>query len=128
DGAHNHAGTVVLRRFLEDILVKEEGKGKIILVFGLLKDKDVSKMIEELIPYSSELIITRPDTERGLPVESLRIIVEQYAITPHIAMTLSEALSHAYSIASSSDTIIVTGSLYMVGEARDLIMSGFVNE
>ncbi|MDD5435339.1 MAG: bifunctional folylpolyglutamate synthase/dihydrofolate synthase [Nitrospira sp.] len=128
DGAHNHAGTVVLRRFLEDILVKEEGKGKIILVFGVLKDKDVSKMIEELIPYSSELIITRPDTERGLPVESLRTIVEQYAITPHIAMTLSEALSHAYNIASSSDTIIVTGSLYMVGEARDLIMSGFVNE
>lgn len=128
DGAHNHSGTIALRRFLADILVKEEGKGKIIIVFGVLKDKDVSKMIEELLPYSSELIITSPDTERGLPVENLRTIVEQYSITPHIARTLSEALSHAYNIASSSDTIIVTGSLYMVGEARDLILNGFVNE
>ncbi len=128
DGAHNHAGTIVLARFIEDVLMKVEGHGNIILIFGVLKDKDVSRMIEELIPYSSEVIITKPDTERGLPVEDLRKIVEQYGITPHVTQAVSEALSHAYNIASSSDTIIVTGSLYMAGEARNQITSGFVNE
>lgn len=128
DGAHNHAGTIVLREFIEDVLLKKKGHGKIILVFGVLKDKDVHKMLAELIPYSSDIIITSPHTERGFPVEDLRKILDQEGIIPKITNTVSDALSLAFSTALSSDIIIVTGSLYIVGEARELIKSGPVNE
>ena len=121
DGAHNHAGVIALRKFIEDVLMREKGDGKVVLIFGVLKDKDAWSMIGELIPSSSEIIITRPETERGLSVEGLRDIVGRYGIRPHVTRTVSEALSLAYDMARASDIIIVTGSLYVVGEARALI-------
>ena len=121
DGAHNHDGAVALRRFIEDVLMAQRAHGKIVLIFGVLKDKDAGAMIGELIPCSTEVIITSPNTERGLPVEALREIVEKQGVKPHVTRTISGALSLAHDIASSSDTIIVTGSLYVVGEARALI-------
>ena len=121
DGAHNHDGAVALRRFIEDVLMAQRAHGKIVLIFGVLKDKDAGAMIGELIPCSTEVIITSPNTERGLPVEALREIVEKQGIKPHVTRTLSGALSLAHDLAYSSDTIIVTGSLYVVGEARALI-------
>ncbi len=121
DGAHNHAGTIALRKFIEDVLMTGKEQGKIVLIFGVLKDKDAYSMIGELIPCSTEVIITRPDTERGLPVEGLKDIVERYGVNPHVTWTVSEALSLASDLTSPSDTIIVTGSLYVVGEARAII-------
>jgi len=127
DGAHNHDGAVALRRFIEDVLMAQRAHGKIVLIFGVLKDKDAGAMIGELIPCSTEVIITSPDTERGLPVEALREIVEKQGVKPHVTRTISGALSLAHDIASSSDTIIVTGSLYVVGEARALISAKLVS-
>ena len=127
DGAHNHDGAVALRRFIEDVLMAQRAHGKIVLIFGVLKDKDAGAMIGELIPCSTEVIITSPDTERGLPVEALREIVEKQGVKPHVTRTISGALSLAHDIASSSDTIIVTGSLYVVGEARALISARLVS-
>ena len=127
DGAHNHDGAVALRRFIEDVLMAQRAHGKIVLLFGVLKDKDAGAMLGELIPCSTEVIITSPNTERGLPVEVLREIVEKQGIKPHVTRTISGALSLAHDIASSSDTIIVTGSLYVVGEARALIAARPVN-
>lgn len=127
DGAHNPDGAVALRRFIEDVLMAQRSHGKIILIFGVLKDKDVAAMIGELIPCSAEVIITSPDSERGLPVEALREIVEKQGVKPHVTRTISGALSLAHDIASSSDTIVVTGSLYVVGEARALIAARLVS-
>lgn len=131
DGAHNHAGVRALREFIERVLLRERNCGKIVLIFGVLKDKDARSMIGELLPFSlipffSGVIITRPDVDRGLPVESLREIVEGYGIKPHVTGTVSEALSLAYDITSSSDIIVVTGSLYIVGEARGLLLNNRV--
>ena len=127
DGAHNPDGAVALRRFIEDVLMTQSAHGKIILIFGVLKDKDAGAMIGELIPCSTEVIITSPNTERGLPVEALREIVEKQGIKPHVTRTISGALSLAHAMASSSDTIMVTVSLYVVGEARALIAARPVN-
>jgi len=127
DGAHNHAGTVALREFIEGVVKRERVGGKVILVVGLLKDKDVYSMAGELVPFSSEVIVTRPNTERGMPVEELSKIVEGLGIKPHRAQTVSEALSIAYDIVTPSDIIIITGSLYLVGEARGLLSNKLVS-
>ena len=123
DGAHNHAGIIALREFIEGVLLKKEIVGKIIFIFGVLKDKDASSMAGEIIPYASEIIITKPDSERGLDVEILMEIFEGYGVKALSADTISEALNLAYRIASPDDIIIFTGSLYVVGEARELILT-----
>lgn len=127
DGAHNHAGTVALREFIEGVVKRNRMGGKIVLIFGVLKDKDVHSMAGELVPFSSEVIVTKPNTERGLPVEVFSKIVEGYGIKPHATQTVSEALSLAYDIASPSDVIVITGSLYVVGEARALLSNKLVS-
>ena len=72
DGAHNHAASIVLREFIEDVVKKDSREKKIVLIFGALKDKDVESMLQELIPCVSEIILTRPDTDRGFQVEELQ--------------------------------------------------------
>lgn len=127
DGAHNHAASIILREFIEDVLKKDGHEKRIVLIFGALKDKDVNSMLQELIPCVSEIILTRPDTDRGLPVEELRKIAEKSGRKPYAVETATDALSIAYNITSASDMIIITGSLYLVGEARSIISRGLVS-
>ncbi len=127
DGAHNHAASVVLREFIEDVLKGDGHKNRIIMIFGALRDKDVSSMLRELIPYVDEIILSRPDAERGLPVEELHKVVDSFGRSSYAARTVSDAMSLAHNIASPSDVILVTGSLYVVGEARAILTSGLVS-
>src|SRR3972149_6021297 len=57
DGAHNHAASVVLREFIEDVVKSDRLVSKIVLIFGALEDKDVSSMLHELLPISSERVL-----------------------------------------------------------------------
>ena len=127
DGAHNHAASVVLREFIEDVVKSDRHINKIVLIFGALKDKDVSSILQELIPCVADIILTKPDTERGMPVEVLQEVVEKSGRNSYAVRTLSEAISIANNITSASDIILITGSLYLVGEARTLLSRGLVN-
>lgn len=127
DGAHNHAASVVLREFIDDVLKKDGDKTGIVLIFGVLRDKDAGSMLRELIPAVKEIILTRPDTERGQPPEDLQKIVEMSGRNSHAARTLADAISIANDIASPSDVILIAGSLYLVGEARAILSSGLVS-
>src|SRR3989337_1280472 len=121
DGAHNHAASVVLREFIEDVVKSDRHINKIVLIFGALKDKDVSSILQELIPCVADIILTKPDTVRGLPVEEIQNVVARFGRKSFAAKTVSEALSVAKNITSDSDIILITGSLYLVGEARTLL-------
>lgn len=121
DGAHNCDGIIALCNFIRDVLKRENPSARIIPVFGVLKDKDVQSMIKELGKYVSDMIITTPNTERGLSIDILQRVVEDHAITFRIGHDIEEALSIAFNIARPTDIILVTGSLYLVGEARDML-------
>ena len=84
-------------------------------------------MLQELIPCVSEIILTRPDTDRGFQVEELKKITEKFGREPYMAKSVAEALTIAYNITSASDMLIITGSLYLVGEARTLLSRGLVS-
>ncbi len=127
DGAHNHAASVVLREFMEDVIQSDKQINKIVLIFGALKDKDVSSILQELMPFSADIILTQPDTERGLPVDVLQAVVEKSGRKSYAVRTLSDAMAFADSITSSSDIILITGSLYLVGEARTILSRGMVS-
>ncbi|MCC6543018.1 MAG: bifunctional folylpolyglutamate synthase/dihydrofolate synthase [Nitrospirae bacterium] len=127
DGAHNHSASIVLRAFIEDVLKGDRHINKVVMIFGALRDKDVSSMLQELIPCVTDIILTMPDTDRGLPVDELMEIAAESGRNFRAFSTLSDAISAARGITSDSDIVLITGSLYLVGEARTLLSGRLVS-
>jgi dihydrofolate synthase/folylpolyglutamate synthase len=118
DGAHNPGGARALRAYLDEFVHEP-----IILIFGVMKDKDVAKIAETLFPVASQIILTRPSNSRAMTAEKLADLVSEQIGDKRVATTgsVDEALSIAKELTSPDGVILVTGSLYMVGEARNLL-------
>jgi dihydrofolate synthase/folylpolyglutamate synthase len=112
DGAHNPAGIEMLERFLAE---HQGGLGRLVLVFGVLADKDWRSMLTRLLPFAETLVLTRPPGERGTdPADVAAGAREQHPdvrveADPEAALTLARAL------AGEEGTVLVAGSLYLVG-------------
>jgi dihydrofolate synthase/folylpolyglutamate synthase len=113
DGAHNAGGAAALAAYLRDHFVDR----KKILVFGAMKDKDFKEMLREIGPLVDHIIVTRPDTPRAASPSELA----PFAAGASQAGTVSEAIDRAFGMAARLDLIVVTGSLYTVGEARSIL-------
>jgi dihydrofolate synthase/folylpolyglutamate synthase len=117
DGAHNPAGAHVLASFLAEHRAE---LGRLILVFGVLKDKNWAAMLDCLEPLADDIILTHPQTTRGADPAELRSVLRGRA-EARIAVVPAEALALARSAAGPSDTILVAGSLYTVGAALRIL-------
>src|SRR5208282_2760779 len=112
DGAHNPAGARALARYLERFYAGR----KIWMIYGAMRDKAVDEIAGILFPLASELVFTAPDNVRALRPEALLEIAGRGHVSPDI----SAALNLVRATASEDDVIIITGSLFLVGEARAL--------
>jgi dihydrofolate synthase/folylpolyglutamate synthase len=110
DGAHNPAGAQALATFLAEHRAE---LGRLILVFGVLKDKNWGSMLDSLAPLAADIILTHPPAERGADPTELRSAARGCA-GARIAAEPTEALALARSVAGTADTILVAGSLYTV--------------
>ncbi|MCD6236680.1 MAG: bifunctional folylpolyglutamate synthase/dihydrofolate synthase [Thermoplasmata archaeon] len=119
DGAHNVDAIKALVESLNDF-----SYNNLILILGILKDKDIEGMVKETAPLAGYVIMTMPRNERACKSEKISELVAKYNADCKIYTTRSikEALSVAKRIARSDDLICVTGSLYTVGEARAIII------
>jgi|HubBroStandDraft_6_1064221.scaffolds.fasta_scaffold120463_2 dihydrofolate synthase/folylpolyglutamate synthase len=108
DGAHNIAGAQALARYLRRFY---SGR-RIWIVFGVMRDKAVQEIAALLFPLAHKVILTRPANSRSMPPEMISI---PGAILTH---SVSDALLAARQASTPDDLILVTGSLYVVGEAR----------
>jgi dihydrofolate synthase/folylpolyglutamate synthase len=117
DGAHNPAGA----RSLAIALANEFAFRHRVFVLGVLGDKDLEAMVAELAPVASHVVVTQPPSDRGAPVEQLEKVVCAAGISVEVAATVEEALEHARGLAGDNDAVVVTGSLYTVGAARDAL-------
>jgi dihydrofolate synthase / folylpolyglutamate synthase len=113
DAAHNPHGVRVLTEYIRS---RYQDRKKV-LVFGVMKDKDYEAMLMSLVPYFDEVILTRPVIARALPAGDL----EPYAKGARVTETVKEALMAARAVAGEEDLIVVTGSIYTIGEARGII-------
>lgn len=113
DGAHNPAGMRVLRAFLEE----EKLGGRLLVVFGVLKDKAWDQMLGILAPLASAVILTRPESDRGAEPKELAPVASRYLQEVLVADTMPEALAMASALVTADETILVTGSLYTVATA-----------
>jgi dihydrofolate synthase/folylpolyglutamate synthase len=110
DGAHNPAGARALARYLERFY---PGR-KIWLIYGAMRDKSIEEIGGILFPLASELIFSAPDYSRALRPEALVEIAGRGGIAPNV----HQALNLSRAGAGHDDVIVVTGSLFLVGEAR----------
>jgi dihydrofolate synthase/folylpolyglutamate synthase len=121
DGCHNADGARALAGFIRDARLAPD------LVFAALADKDIEGMSAALAPAVRRLRMVRAASPRAAsPGELLRRFAEQRPdalAAPSLAAALEEFLGDP-----SSETIIVAGSLYLVGEARALLLSGRCEE
>ena len=114
DGAHNPAGAIVLKESLE----KEFQYQHLILLIGIMKDKDVQSMLHLLAPLADRIILTKPHTDRAAPPSLLKRALGRNGEKAEIAEDLNEAIGRALSLTQKEDLLCITGSLYTVGEAR----------
>ena len=114
DGAHNPAGVSVLCRALKEFFPYK----KLILLFGVLSDKDYRTMLNKLVWLADRIIITRPSIDRAVPPQELVPVTKCYKNHIEIVEKPSEALRRALLTADGEDLICVTGSLYLVGEIK----------
>lgn len=123
DGAHNVDGINTVAEFF-----KENFKGeKIKFIFGVLKDKNYKEMIDKIAPISESIFTVSPKNERALDAETLCEVIEEYNIKTKACSGIKEAIDLVLSESVDSSIICICGSLYYVGEARNLIMQGDLN-
>lgn len=113
DGAHNPAGARALAAYIRRFFDKEPMR----IIYGAMRDKAVDEVIGTLFPLADEVILTAPDQPRALNPESIAQVSDHPSLT--IAATISDALRIAR---ETPMTTFVTGSLFLVGEARALLL------
>ncbi len=118
DGAHNPAAGRTLAAAVREM---KRSYGRIILVLGILADKDYQGIVSELAPLADSVIVTKPQYSRALGIHALESEVRRFQKSVSTADTVRQAISTARDIASDDDLIIITGSLYVVGDARAVL-------
>ena len=114
DGAHNPAGALVLKESLE----KDFQYQHLILLIGIMKDKDIQSMLHLLAPLADHIILTRPQTDRAASPDLLKKLLGRYGKKAEIVEDLKVAIERGLSLTQREDLLCITGSLYTVGEAR----------
>jgi dihydrofolate synthase/folylpolyglutamate synthase len=111
DGAHNIAGTQALASYIERFYFGR----RIWIVYGIMRDKAVREMTEMLFPLAERVVATAPDNSRTLPPDQIP------GDNVEVAPTVPEALDVIRREAFPTDAVFITGSLFLVGEARALL-------
>ena len=92
-----------------------------VVIFGCCADKDVPGMLERITSGADKVIFTKVDNIRSAdPNELSARYVELYGKMAQVAPTLEEALAIANRAVTKEDLICITGSFYLVGEAKKL--------
>ena len=117
DGGHNPQCMEALARALGELY---PGK-KLIFLTGVLADKDWSTMMGELLPLAKEFYTITPDSPRAMPAAELAAYLEGQGAKATPCGSVREGLELALVFLPPEDVVCVTGSLYMIGEARHLL-------
>ena len=124
DGAHNPAGALVLRKYLEEL------QQSIVLVFGAMADKQLDEMAQILFPLAEHLILTQPRSPRSATVEVLEQLAHKHSqVSAEVFPESENAMVRATSLTAGTEKLIcVCGSLYLVGEVRQWLQQAYAGE
>ncbi|MCL4793632.1 MAG: bifunctional folylpolyglutamate synthase/dihydrofolate synthase [Bryobacteraceae bacterium] len=120
DGAHNPSGAAALARYIREFHTNRAGGGRVWMLFGAMNDKDLKVLAPLLFPLAHELVFTTPNQTRAYPAEAIREITGE--TRARLIASPSEALERILAEARPQDAVFITGSLYLVGEVRPLLV------
>ncbi|MDD5128171.1 MAG: bifunctional folylpolyglutamate synthase/dihydrofolate synthase [Candidatus Omnitrophica bacterium] len=115
DGAQNSASARVLKSAIKSIFKYR----KLILVFGVSLDKDIQGIFSQLSGLADKIILTAADNPRAADPEYLKEFLADKREGLFLTSGVKEAKTLALKISGKEDLILVTGSLFVVGEFRD---------
>lgn len=119
DGAHNPHAAGILAAHLKLLLGPKFRR--IIAVLGVMGDKDVRGILEPLLGMAAEIIVTAPAYGRAATPEALATLSTSLGYPVKIAPTVARAIGLARSLRRDGDLIVITGSFYTIGEAREFL-------
>ncbi|NLI15859.1 MAG: bifunctional folylpolyglutamate synthase/dihydrofolate synthase [candidate division Zixibacteria bacterium] len=112
DVGHNPAAMTTLWEYFKEFYPQRN----IIVVFGILSDKDSVKMLQTVERFAGTIILTKPMSDRAADPEMLAHeaskITTNFQVIPHVR----DAYKAALEFAKPTDVVLVTGSHYTVGE------------
>lgn len=119
DGAHNEEGAESLAKSIDRYF---EDKNKV-LIIGMLEDKDITSVLDILIPRFNKVITTTPDNPRAIEANKLKEKINKYNIEVICKPQIKDAVDYVFQTTKKDDVIISAGSLYMIGNVRTIIKS-----
>ncbi len=120
DGAHNAAGMMVLARSLIEEFTTE---GETTAVVGMLTGRDPITMLDALVSAGvRSVIVCAPDSPRAMPVGDVADAAASLGMEVTLAATPAEAARRAVERSDADDRVVVCGSLYVVADAREVLL------
>jgi dihydrofolate synthase/folylpolyglutamate synthase len=114
DGAHNIAGAESLRKFCERFLHSK----RVVLLFGVMRDKDVVEIAGKLFPLASDIVLTAAESQRSAEAEWIAAQLPRYQQRYHCTRNPQEALGVARMLAAPDGIIVAAGSLFLIGDLQ----------
>lgn len=116
DGAHNEAGA----QALQETMAQHFAGKKILLLAGILADKEIDSIVKFLTKITDHIIVTEPDNPRKLAAEKLAEHVADFGAAAEVVSDVEAAVHRAKALADGYDVILFAGSLYLIGDVRRL--------
>ncbi|MHB1023373.1 MAG: bifunctional folylpolyglutamate synthase/dihydrofolate synthase [Acidobacteriaceae bacterium] len=128
DVAHNPAGAWTLRSALAAL---PEGQPRT-LFFGCLRDKAVTEMAQILFPLfdpegertADRIVLAHIDNPRAATLEEMQAAAEKLGVSVETVPDLTTGLQHAIAVTPANGLVVATGSIYLVGKVRELLLTG----
>lgn len=117
DGAHNDPGVRALCAYCDRWLPRE----KVVLLTGMMADKETGKMAQRLCPRVRCVVCAQPKLPRAMDAEALAWEFESLGTRAYAKPDAAQALACARSLAGPEGIVLTAGSLYLIGEIRALL-------
>ncbi len=117
DVAHNPAGAWALRSALSENFPDR----RLTFIFGAMRDKAIQEMAEILFPIAEQVIVTPVNNPRAATVEELTQAGTRTGAQLYASTSVPEALAKAIELTQPQGVIVLTGSIFLVGEVMDVM-------
>ena len=111
------AGARALADYIREFFADEPVR----IIFGAMRDKAISEMTEILFPLAAEVIATRPENPRAASAQEIREAASRTGTEVETIPEVRTALETALARCGKEAVVVVTGSIYLVGEAMRVL-------
>jgi dihydrofolate synthase/folylpolyglutamate synthase len=115
DGAHNEEGAKALREYIQEFI-----SSPVVLVFAVMRDKNIEKLSEILFPLAQKVILTKFPFFKAAEPEDIQRQAPRFQDRILIQPDVQKAVQSAIQAASSNGVVLVAGSLFLIGEIKKI--------